>query len=120
MDEATAQELERLEKLLLDPAVRRERARVAALLTEGFFEFGSSGRVWTREATLDLLTTESYSPPEVEEFGCRELSEGVVLATYRAVRVGTDGNRAVTLRCSLWTRASGAWQMCFHQGTKVG
>ena len=119
MEAATAQELERLEKLLLDPAVRRDRARVRALLTEDFFEFGSSGRVWTLETTLGLLETENYTPPAVEEFVCRELSDGVVLASYRAVRVGQNGKRAETLRCSIWTRESGAWQMCFHQGTKV-
>ena len=119
MDTATAQQLERLEKMLLDPEVRRDRARVAALLTDDFFEFGASGRVWTREATLELLAAENYMPPEVEEFACRELCVGVVLATYRAVRAAEDGKRAETLRCSIWTRASGAWQMCFHQGTKV-
>lgn len=119
MDAATMEELERLEKLLLDPATRRDRTRVASLLTEDFFEFGASGRVWTRETTLELLATENYTPPEVEDFACRELCNGVVLATYRAVRVTRDGKRAETLRCSIWARETGAWQMCFHQGTKV-
>ncbi len=86
MDEATRAELERLELLLMDPAVRRDRERVAGLLAEDFVEFGSSGRVWTREATLELLATETYTPPAVEAFACRMISEDVALVTYRAVR----------------------------------
>ena len=74
---------ERLELLLMDPAVRRDRERVAALLNEDFMEFGSSGRVWTREETLELLATETYTPPDVEDFGVRLLGRRVVLVTYR-------------------------------------
>ena len=58
-DQETQAELERLELLLMDPAMRRDRERVGALLTSDFVEFGSSGRVWTREATLELLATET-------------------------------------------------------------
>jgi hypothetical protein len=120
LDEATKSELERLELQLMDPAVRRNRERVAGLLTEDFLEFGSSGRVWTRETTLELLATETYSPPVVESFACRVLGRDVVLVTYRAVRTtgATDG-RTVTLRSSIWTRKSGSWKICFHQGTRA-
>ena len=71
----------------MDPAVRRDRERVAALLAEDFVEFGSSGRVWTRESILELLATETYTPPAVEDFACRMLGEDVALVTYRAVRI---------------------------------
>ncbi len=113
-------ELERLELLLMDPAVRRDRERVAALLSEDFLEFGSSGRVWTRETTLEPLAAETYSPPVVEAFACRMLGGNVALVTYRAIRTteATD-ERMVTLRSSIWTRESGSWRMCFHQGTRT-
>ena len=121
IEAATAAELKRLELLLMDPAVRRERERVAGLLAEDFVEFGSSGRVWTRESTLELLTTESYTPPEVEAFKCRMLGENVALVTYRARRANmATGEWTVTLRSSIWTRVSGNWQMRFHQGTQAG
>jgi hypothetical protein len=120
LDDATKEELERLELLLMDPAVRRDRERVAALLTEDFLEFGSSGRVWTRETTLELLATETYSPAVVESFACRVLGGDVALVTYRAVRTtAATGERMVTLRSSIWTRESGSWKMCFHQGTRA-
>ena len=118
-DEATAAELQRLELMLMDPAVRRDRERVSALLAEDFVEFGSSGRVWTRQLTLELLATETCTPPAVEDFASRTLAPDVVLLTYRAVRTDNlSGERTATLRSSLWTRQSGSWQMRFHQGTR--
>jgi hypothetical protein len=120
VEETSRVELERLELLLMDPAVRRDREQVAALLAEDFIEFGSSGRVWTREATLELLATETYTPPQIMDFACRLLDENVMLVTYRAVRTNaTTGEQVVTLRSSIWTRTSGNWQIKFHQGTRA-
>lgn len=98
VDDAIAAELHQLELLLMDPAVRSDCARVAALLDKDFVEFGASGRVWTRETTHELLATETYTPPGVEEFGCRALGPGVMLVTYRAVCRGDSGERITTLR----------------------
>jgi hypothetical protein len=120
VNETTEAELERLELLLMDPAVRRDRERVGRLLAEDFLEFGSSGRVWTREMTLEQLSTETYSPPVVDSLACRMLGEDVALVTYRAVRTNeATGERTVTLRSSVWTRMSGDWKMRFHQGTRA-
>jgi hypothetical protein len=120
MDEITAQ-LFALEEALLDPAVRRDRARVSELVADDFVEFGSSGRVWTRDAILDLLEAEkNFIPPSVEEMACRSLGEGVMLVTYRTVRFNMDtGVRSTTLRSSVWTNGSRKWQIRFHQGTRA-
>ncbi len=120
LDEATRVELERLELLLMDSEVRRDRQRVGALLTSDFMEFGSSGRAWTREATLGLLANETYTPPQAEDFAFRLLSPDVVLVTYRTLRTDEVGEQMVTLRSSIWTRESGSWKVCFHQGTRAG
>lgn len=106
------------EEMLLDPRVRTDRARVAAFLADDFFEFGSSGKVWTREEILDLLEKEQYDPPAIESFECRLIAAGVALVTYRAVRTcpGSTG-RGSTLRSSIWTEISGVWRLRFHQGT---
>jgi hypothetical protein len=122
-DEALADHLRGLEESLLDPGVRRDRARVAALLADDFLEFGSSGRVWTREETLRLLATESYTytRPEMVDFACRRMAHGVALVTYKTIRVeAATGERAEALRSSLWTEKSGTWQVRFHQGTRIG
>jgi hypothetical protein len=63
-----AAQLLSLEQALLDPAFRRDRASVAELLAEDFVEFGSSGQRWTRAEILDLLATEQYIPPVIENF----------------------------------------------------
>ena len=108
------------EEALLDPEVRRDRARVEALLAEDFLEFGSSGRAWSREEILELLATETYQPPVMEDFSCDWLAESVALVTYKTVRVDPEsGLRAVVLRNSIWIEKSGEWRVRFHQGTKV-
>jgi hypothetical protein len=115
-----AAHLRALEESLLDPTVRRDSEQVAALLTEDFEEFGSSGRLWTREQTLQLLATEDYSPPAIEDFKCDWIEEGVALVTYRSVRIDEEsGARSAALRSSLWIEQSGKWRVRFHQGTKV-
>jgi hypothetical protein len=78
--------LQACEQAVLDPALRRDRSRVSALLAEDFLEFGSSGRVWTREQILELLETEDYQPPVMEDFKCAFIADGVALVTYRTVR----------------------------------
>jgi hypothetical protein len=107
------------EEALLDPLVRRDGLRVAALLAEDFLEFGSSGRVWTREQILELLAIEDYRPPAMEDFKCDLIGEGVALVTYRTVRMEGDSlSRSAVLRSSIWVREKGTWRMRFHQGTK--
>jgi hypothetical protein len=118
--------LKSLEETLLDPTTRRDRAIVAALLTEDFREFGSSGREWSREEILDHLATEDYTPPAIEDytppaiedFRCQPITQDVALVTYKTVR--TDPATAETrsaLRSSLWVRDGGLWRIRFHQGT---
>jgi hypothetical protein len=114
MDSIYAQ-LRLAEEALLNPDVRRDRAQVAAFLAEDFLEFGSSGRVWTRDQIFELLATETYVPLRVESFECSLLSADVALATYRTVR--EDGQSA-SLRSSIWIKIEGRWQLRFHQGTR--
>lgn len=118
LDKAISAELQRLEMLLMDPATRRDHSLVTSLLSDDFIEFGSSGRVWTRDSTLEQLSTETFEPPTVEDFACRMLSENVALATYRTVRREATGERDEKLRSSIWTRESGMWKVCFHQATR--
>jgi hypothetical protein len=112
--------LQACEEAMLDPAVRWDRGLVEALLAEDFLEFGSSGRVRTRERILDLLAAEEYERPAMEDFECAQVADGVALVTYRTVRTDSGtGEKAETLRSSLWTNASGVWRVRFHQGTRA-
>jgi hypothetical protein len=108
------------EEALLDPALRRDRTRVAELLAEDFREFGSSGRVWSREQVLDLLASEDSQAPAMEDFRCEWAGKGVALVTYRTARIDPQtGHSATVLRSSIWIEESGAWRVRFHQGTKA-
>lgn len=108
------------EEALLDAAVRRVPARVWTLLADDFLEFGSSGKVWTRQQVLELLASETWQPVLMQEFDCHCITQGVVLATYRTVRTDPEsGRRTETLRSSIWVEESGGWRMRFHQGTRV-
>lgn len=116
-----SEQLRQLEQTLLKPAVRRNRARMVELLAEDFLEFGSSGRVWTRETIIDLLTKETaFVPPDIEEFHCALLAPELALVTYRTARFDEKtGERLASLRSSLWSRTTGEWKMRFHQGTRT-
>jgi hypothetical protein len=115
-----ASDLRRNEEALLNRAVRRDRAQLDILLDEDFLEFGSSGRVWTREQIFELLTAETYTPAHLEDFSCTLLATDVALVTYRAMRTDAgSGTPSSSLRSSIWTNKSGAWRLRFHQGTRT-
>lgn len=119
-----AAELLRAETELLDPTVRRDRKRVAAILSSDFIEIGASGRLWTRDALLDLLDAEDYTPPALEDFACHPIAADIVLVTYRTTRTDPASGRIEnTIRSSLWIRQAktetqpARWTIRFHQGT---
>lgn len=116
-----AEQLLSLEEALLDPSLRRDRTAVLDLLSEDFREFGSSGRVWTRDQIADLLANDTSFPVQIENFHCELLAENVALVTYHARRTnpGTE-TPASSLRSSIWINEGKRWRVRFHQGTRIG
>jgi len=111
-----AEHLRSLEEALLDPSLRKDRVAVEKLLAEDFVEFGSSGRVWTRDRIFELLASETFSPVLIQKFNFIPLAEHIALVTYRAVH--TDATKgSPSLRSSIWVKESGKWRLKFHQGT---
>lgn len=114
-----ADDLERLEQTLLTGSVRKDAARVSALLADEFREFGSSGSVYSKAEIVASLQAEKEADIVMKAFACRTVADGVALVTYRSERAtGKDGVIAA-LRSSLWIFREGRWQMVFHQGTRV-
>jgi hypothetical protein len=113
-EEALARHLRELEESLLQPSVRKSE-RVNQLLAEGFIEFGSSGRTYTKEQIISSLRTESSVRITATEFRVVFLSLNTALVTYRAHRHSDPPVH--TLRSSIWQSKDGDWQMVFHQGT---
>ena len=99
-----------LERHLLDPAVRADRAALERLLHPDFVEVGTSGRVWTREELIDALVADPPCPQAVHEMKVAELAYGIALVTYEL---------AGTRRSSLWVREVTHWRLRHHQGTPV-
>jgi len=103
---------------LLRPDVRRTADRLAGLLHPGFFEFGASGRRWTRDHAIERLTAGPEAGDdalaEVSDLAGERLAADVILLTY----VSRRGQRRA-LRSSLWRKTSSGWQLYFHQGTPL-
>lgn len=113
-------ELRFLEESLLQPEIRRDRARVAELLAEDFLEYGSSGRVYDKSRVLNELTAEPPHRIHLTDFHAKPLAPDLCLVTYRTVRPeGPPQPGSCILRSSIWVRRDSRWQIVFHQGTAV-
>ena len=109
-----------LERELHDPAVRRNRARVDALLHGDFEEVGRSGARYTRAETIAALASEGPSRAPITSYGfaVTALGADAALLTYRTAERLADGSDIRHVhRCSLWLRVDGRWQVRYHQAT---
>ncbi len=112
--EALEAELTELEELLLVPDVRKS-SRLAELLADEFIEFGSSGRVYTKDDLVAVLQAESPVVQVTSDFRVTTLAPDVALLTYRIRRLSQPP--VDTRRSSIWRRSGGRWQIVFHQAT---
>jgi ribonuclease HI len=101
-----------LERELLNPSVRADSSRVAAILHADFEEIGSSGRVWSRDAIVNELAAQDSEAADFELLACDQVEPDAILVTAR-----TSDSRGSALRSSLWLRVDGRWRLRFHQGT---
>jgi hypothetical protein len=101
-----------LELSLLTPEVRHSIEQLNQLISGSFVEFGSSGKIYNKRDLLEFLPTEESKSYTVEDFTTSELSEYVILATYKVI-IGSQRS----LRSSIWKFNGDVWQMIFHQGT---
>ena len=102
--EAIAAELQRLEERLLVPDVRKS-TQLTELLSDDFIEFGSSGRIYTKEDLVAALQAESPVTQTTSDFNVASLAPDVALLTYK---IRCDGQPPVhTLRSSVWVRSRG-------------
>ena len=116
--DVVGEEIRLLEERLLDPQVRASADALSDLLAESFVEFGSSGRVFSREAVIGMLGRERNLHFEISDFKLIPLAADLALATYRASKHVEPGQQTVrSLRSTIWQRREGRWRALFHQGT---
>jgi hypothetical protein len=101
-----------LEERLLHPDREADRSALIPMLATEFKEFCSSGRVFNRQQTIDVLMSSAPRPATIHHFYVERLAEDVALATYRATTA-----LAISHRSSLWIFRDKRWQLYFHQGT---
>ncbi len=109
-----------LETTLLKPEIRSSAKDLDLLLADDFMEFGSSGEIYDKKMILERLPKDTEISPvqfEVSDFQVKELSENIVLATFKTDKISPDKSHVVALRASIWRKANGNWQMIYHQGT---
>ena len=110
------------EKELLRPEVRRSAEKIAELLSESFFEFGSSGNIYHyHKGDIFLEGPVNEGDWEITDFSLAQVSTDSVIATYIATKhTEPVAAQKVSLRCSLWEKEEGVWKVKFHQGTYAG
>jgi hypothetical protein len=118
-DPALESEIRILEERLLQATTRSSRGQVEELLSNDFVEFGSSGRVFDKQAVIEYLTGDSPAHFSMLQFRVKRLAPDVVLATYIAVTHLPGAPPRHSLRSSIWTREGYIWQLTFHQGTRT-
>lgn len=111
-EETDEETIARLERELLEPAVRSDASRLAELLHPSFEEIGRSGRLWGRDALISEIADDDAAAAKLEVLGVDRVAPETLLLTAR-----TMDARGATLRSSLWVRSSGRWRLRFHQGT---
>jgi hypothetical protein len=102
---------------LLQAQTRQTPAEVAALLDPEFFEFGASGRRWSRPAIIEMLASESSEAGEVAialDVAATRIGPGIVLVTYIS-----ESDERRCYRSSIWRRTATGWRVLFHQGTPI-
>lgn len=110
---------EQLYELELQLIRRVQPGSCADLLSDDFVEFGSSGRTYNKEETVELLAAEPCDEVRVFDFKVQMFTPACALVTYRAVTRREGDGEFESLRSSVWVYRNGGWKMCFHQGTTV-
>ena len=109
-------ELTRLEEAMWRAETRFDLGFQHARFAPDFFEFGRSGRVYSREQTVSVPPQEIRAVLPLAHLAIRLIDRDTAHLTYNSqVKYGeaTEYGR----RSSIWSRTSSGWVMRFHQGT---
>jgi hypothetical protein len=108
--------LRSLELSLWRSETRYNRSYMEATLAPEAFEFGRSGRRYTRADLLPKANDRQDIDASLHDLTVHGLSSEVALVTYIS-EVHHAGGTEWANRSSIWDRLSGHWQLRFHQGT---
>lgn len=109
--------LEELEESLWRTETRFDYDYMNEILADDFFEFGRSGRVYSKSESLSAPMQEIHAQFPLEQFSVHLITDEVALVTYVS-RVQYEVLE-VANRSSLWSKKNDGWKLKFHQGTPM-
>lgn len=107
--------LKQLETSLWIADTRFDSDYMDKILSSDFFEFGRSGRIYTRAEVIAVPPQEINATLPLKNFAIHHIDKNVVLITY--VSQVNNGETLMGNRSSLWSKTTNGWQLRFHQGT---
>ena len=117
MNSSDFEQLRKLEESLWRAETRFDRAYIDGVLAPNFFEFGRSGRRYTREDTLSAGACEIHAKLPLEDLEIIFIRPDTALVTYISEVQYAVLERAN--RCSVWIKEANGWRLHFHQGTPI-
>jgi hypothetical protein len=109
-------DLERLEEALWREETRFDLAFQERCFAPDCFEFGRSGRVYTRQQMILTERQRIDAVLPLPDLAIRLLDENTAQVTYNS-RVTYGGVVEYGRRSSIWSRTPAGWMMRFHHGT---
>lgn len=110
------EELTRLEECMWREETRFDLEFMERHLAPDFFEFGRSGRTYTRAQSLAVPRQATHAALPLPCLSIRLLDMDTAQLTYFSA-VTYDGVVEHGRRSSIWSRTPSGWVMRFHQGT---
>ncbi len=114
MNEELKNTIIKLETELHKNEVRTDAEKLNVLLSDDFFEIGTSGNSYTKNDILNRLPNEEAYEVKSYDFELREIADNVIQVFYKTESLGRK-----SFRNSIWLNDNSSWKMVFHQGTKL-
>ncbi|MGE5714892.1 MAG: DUF4440 domain-containing protein [Betaproteobacteria bacterium] len=108
--------LVRLEEAMWREETRFDEAFMERALAADFFEFGRSGRTYTRGQIIAFPREPIDAQLPLEGLRARLLDANTAQLTYNS-KVQYQGVTEFGRRSSIWSRSGDTWVLRFHQGT---
>ena len=109
-------ELVRMEESMWREETRFDPAFMRSALADDFFEYGRSGRTYTREEILAAPRDAIDVVIPLLNLTARLLDRDTAQLTYDSAAT-SGGEIQYAHRSSIWSRTTQGWVMRFHQGT---
>jgi hypothetical protein len=107
--------LEKLETSLWLKENRFDHNYMDKLLHPDFFEFGRSGKIYSRQQCLSAEPQEIKINLPLKNFNILPISKNVFQVTYISEVMYNE--LEIAHRSSIWVKTDQGWKLRFHQGT---